>query len=1062
MQVKIDLEGRGLSDHALISTELRTGWWQKTLPPTIKRKSEAERAFLKDLVEGVSGVPVETDSILGVQRTCDAILAAVQTAWDTHATSPRVTSRSNHWWNDQCKLALTTLKAHRTHEARAAFKRAVKKAKQQHYDERIDAACEKGKRVWDVVAWTKPRSLPMYKSLMHEGRPLVELEELWEAVNRTYNSAAQRQVDMSLLDELPQLERRDCPPISMQELHDAVANTSSRSAPGADHLRWPYVKALVKHPVCGESLRRLFNACIDLAYWPAQFKEAVSVVIPKSKKDDYSRLKSYRPIVLLSCLGKLCEKVLAARLHYEGQKWGAFHPAQFGGTKQHSTVDAGMLLVHRIRQGWARGLDTSVLAFDVAQFYPSVNHRMLLGILDKQGFSEKLIRFFGHYLSGRSTTYRWDTFTSPAFEAVDVGVVQGSSLSPPLANLYIAPVIYRLCPVDQNGAGGHPWLQFFVDDGLWSVSRSTIEGNVQVLQEKYQHTISEFDRIGLRVEHEKTEACHFTRKKQSPPLDLGEAPFTGDTPLQPVPVLRHLGFYLDQRLTFRHHVRFYGSRAASTAQSLLMLGNSVRGMPPMQRRRLYQSCVLPLMTYGCQLWYRRKGTKWHIEFLRKAQNTAARWITGAFRTSPAGGAEVLAGLPPVRLHIEKLVNRTGLRANTLMALHPLLAALPNPWVCNHLAPDVAFPMGSGPDSKDNPLVAIDFAGRVCTENFVPLHAEAHPGARVIDEFGDRLTWHTEHPKKDSEELAEWVDKSLMPRLSAAINDRRAVTIFCDGSLFPKPRCRTGAAFHAYRAGRLLTRRGIACGRGTSYDAEMMAGGMGVAFATRQACDTIHVVADNESALKTILDPSMHGQQLVSVVACKNVRAWLTKDNKRRIEFHWCPSHEGVEWNERVDEDAKKAAELPLECDECSLAHARHLLTVQLKADWREEYRQSPAYRGQQFLRLKDFESPNHLTSPALKAHGGSRSTMARFCRAVLNHAPLGSFRQRFFPGERTNCPECGVLQDRAHVLLKCGRYRRWWNCRGEFEFLQRISAYRDLNSFITANESAFTFVDAPD
>ena len=219
----------------------------------------------------------------------------------------------------------------------------------------------------------------------------------------------------------------------------------------------------------------------------------------------------------------------------------------------------------------------------------------------------------------------------------------------------------------------------------------------------------------------------------------------------------------------------------------------------------------------------------------------------------------------------------------------------NPWVCNHLAPDVAFAMGStGPDSKDSPLVAVDFGGRVCTENFVRLHGEARPGARLLDEFEGRLTWHLEHPKKDSDGLAAWVSETLMPRLRSAMEDRRAVTIFCDGSLFPKRQCRTGAACRAYRAGRLLTRRGIACGRGTSYDAEMMAGGMGIAFATKQPCDTIHIVADNESALQTLLDRGMHGQQLVSVIACRNAGEWLTKDPRRRIEFHWCPSHEGIE------------------------------------------------------------------------------------------------------------------------------------------------------------------------
>ena len=33
---------------------------------------------------------------------------------------------------------------------------------------------------------------------------------------------------------------------------------------------------------------------------------------------------------------------------------------------------------------------------------------------------------------------------------------------------------------------------------------------------------------------------------------------------------------------------------------------------------------------------------------------------------------------------------------------------------------------------------------------------------------------------------------------------------------------------------------------------MTAGGMGLAFATKQECETIHVVADNESALNTLI------------------------------------------------------------------------------------------------------------------------------------------------------------------------------------------------------------------
>ena len=90
----------------------------------------------------------------------------------------------------------------------------------------------------------------------------------------------------------------------------------------------------------------------------------------------------------------------------------------------------------------------------------------------------------------------------------------------------------------------------------------------------------------LAVEHEKTELCHFSRKRTAwTALDLGEQHYTGE---KPAATLQHLGFYLDSKFTFREHVGLYGMRGPSTAQSMLMLGNSVRGMTPAVRRKLYQ------------------------------------------------------------------------------------------------------------------------------------------------------------------------------------------------------------------------------------------------------------------------------------------------------------------------------------------------------------------------------------------------------------------------------------------------------------------------------------------
>ena len=148
------------------------------LPPTIRRKSKAEAAFVASLTKGVAAVTVEDDSVEGIQRTCDAILAAVHAAWNEHAETPKLSSRSQKWWSSECANALAVYREDRSRENRRKFKRAVKQAKAEYYEERIAEACEKGKRVWDVVSWTKPRTLPMYKSLVHQGTPLVTLDSL--------------------------------------------------------------------------------------------------------------------------------------------------------------------------------------------------------------------------------------------------------------------------------------------------------------------------------------------------------------------------------------------------------------------------------------------------------------------------------------------------------------------------------------------------------------------------------------------------------------------------------------------------------------------------------------------------------------------------------------------------------------------------------------------------------------------------------------------------------------------------------------------------------------------
>jgi len=206
-------------------------------------------------------------------------------------------------------------------------------------------------------------------------------------------------------------------------------------------VSWQHWKLVIKNNDCLSKIINIANACINLGHWPNYFKTSSTVIIPKPNKTSYDSLKAFHPIVLLNTLGKLVEKVTAERIQFIVASNNFIHPSQLGGLKFKSTSNTGIALTHIIHSGWSKGRTTSTLAFDISQFFPSLNHHLLVLILEKAGLGPKVMNFFANYLVQRSTKYLWNDLSSPPFE-VNVGVGQGSVLSPILSTLYLSPLIY--------------------------------------------------------------------------------------------------------------------------------------------------------------------------------------------------------------------------------------------------------------------------------------------------------------------------------------------------------------------------------------------------------------------------------------------------------------------------------------------------------------------------------------------------------------------------------------------------------------------------------------------
>ena len=298
------------------------------------------------------------------------------------------------------------------------------------------------------------------------------------------------------------------------------------------------------------------------------------VVIPKPNKQSYDHPKFFCPIVLLNTLGKLIEKVIAERLQFHVMANNFIHLSQLGELK----FKASIALTHIICSGWVKNNTTSTLAFDIAQFFLSLNHCLLTHIFQKTGLDIHVVNFFADYLVGRRTNYVWNHLSSPTFE-VNIRVGQGSALSPILLALYLSPFLYILEKHLKN-LNIPISIISFMDDSLFIFQNQSIDISNSYLFYSYNVITKLLDKFSLIIEHSKTEVFHFIRSHglfNPSPLDLSsiEGPV-----LTPKNLWKYLGFIFDRKLSFYQHINYYSNKAISMVKCMKLLGNSSCGIIP--------------------------------------------------------------------------------------------------------------------------------------------------------------------------------------------------------------------------------------------------------------------------------------------------------------------------------------------------------------------------------------------------------------------------------------------------------------------------------------------------
>lgn len=420
------------------------------------------------------------------------------------------------------------------------------------------------------------------------------------------------------------------------ELKYAINSFNPKKAPGLDG----FTADICRYAIYTDAkvFLQIANKCLELACFPTPWKEAAIVVLRKPGKTDYSNVKSYRPIGLLSVLGKVLEKMMVRRIRWHLLPHA--NPAQYGFVPQRCTEDALYDLMQHIHHNLESKKTSVVVSLDIegafdSAWWPAVKCQIL-----QKKCPQNLRRLINNYFEDRKVVVRYAG--RQCERATQKGCVQGSIAGPTFWNVLLDPLLNEL-----QAKGVH--CQAFADDVVLVFSGHEMDK----IQYKANLTLAHVHGWGiknkLKFAPQKTNAMLITRKQKydTPRMQMG------GTDIQMVDEIKLLGLTIDKKLTFNSHVSRICKKAANLYKQLAKAAKIEWGLSPEIIRTIYVAVVEPVVLYASSVWAPAADKALVKKQLYAIQRGFAQKICKSYRTVSLNAALVLARLLPLDLRVQE-------------------------------------------------------------------------------------------------------------------------------------------------------------------------------------------------------------------------------------------------------------------------------------------------------------------------------------------------------------------------------------------------------------------------
>ena len=395
--------------------------------------------------------------------------------------------------------------------------------------------------------------------------------------------------------------------ITSDQVTEMLKNLDSAKAVGPDLVHNKILTAA--SDAISKPLTQLFNRSLSEGKFPSGWK--LAHVTPIHKKGDKHKCENYRPISLLSCIGKTLEKCVQQHILKYLIENNLLTEAQSGFIPGDSTV----FQLTSIYDDFCKFLDSQITAqaifFDISKAFDKVWHRALLHKMSAIGIRGQLLDWFADYLTNRVQSVVLKGNKS-AYLPVMAGVPQGSVLGPVLFLIYINDIVADI----------ESTVKLFADDTSMYLGLENTNIRTEVLNSDLDKISNWAAKWKIKFNQTKTELMTISNRivPDTQPLIFN------DEILEETNSHKHLGVHIQNNCKWEVHIK-------SILSKCRILVACLRSFKYRLSRKsletMYKSFILPHFDFSDVIW--DNCTEKLTQALENLHLDALRTIVGSVR-----------------------------------------------------------------------------------------------------------------------------------------------------------------------------------------------------------------------------------------------------------------------------------------------------------------------------------------------------------------------------------------------------------------------------------------------